>query len=152
MKCTSLAILLTGVLVACNNPSAKNNAAGESKPGSHVDSLLKDVMDGHDAAMGKMSKLSSVQKKVQHVVDSINKLPEKQKMSSVAYRVELDSLSSSLTRAKIGMDKWMDEFNYDTATTGANREAYLESEIKKVANVKDNMSAALQRADSLLKK
>lgn len=141
------------ILFACNNATNNDsNATAHEGPKNHADSLLKDVMDGHDAAMGKMSKLSSAQKRVQQAVDSINKLPEKQKKSAGDYKTELDSLSERLSHARTSMDKWMEEFNYDSATKSSNREAYLESENKKVTTVKDVMIAALQKADSLFKK
>jgi len=153
IKRLSIAILFTIILFACNNSSdSNNNATGKEEPKTHADSLLKDVMDGHDVAMGKMSKLSSAQKKVQQAVDSINKLTEKQKKSIADYKTQLDSLTEKLKYAEFSMNKWMEEFNYDSATKSSNRETYLESENQKISKVKEAMTTALQKADSLFKK
>ena len=153
MKRLSIAILITIILFACNNSSdSNNNTTGKDEPKTHADSLLKDVMDGHDVAMGKMSKLSSARKKVQQAVESINKLPGKQKKSITDYKTQLDSLTEKLKYAEFSMNKWMEEFNYDSATTSSNRETYLESENQKISKVKEAMTTALQKADSLFKK
>ncbi len=153
MKCISIAILFTAILFACNNSSDKStDTTGKEEPKTHADSLLKEVMDGHDIAMGKMSKLSAAQKKVQQSTDSINKLPEKQKKSIADYKTQLDSLTEKLKYVELSMNKWMEEFDYDSATKSSNREIYLDSENKKVANVNKAMITALQKADSLFKK
>ncbi|MEJ0104231.1 MAG: hypothetical protein WDO19_17435 [Bacteroidota bacterium] len=60
--------------IACNDPVNNSNTSKHDEPKTHADSLMKDVMDGHDIAMGKMSKLSAAQKHVQQAIDSINKL------------------------------------------------------------------------------
>ena len=138
--------------IACNDTVNNSNTAKHDEPKTHADSLMKDVMGGHDIAMGKMSKLSAAQKHVQQAIDSINKLPGKLKKSAADYKTQLDSLSEKLKYAEYGMNKWMEEFNYDSATNGSNRAVYLESENQKVSKVKENMLSALQKADSLFKK
>jgi hypothetical protein len=51
------------------------------------------------------------------------------------------------------MDKWMVEFNLDSAKDNqALRIAYLRSELDKVSNVKKAILGSLSKADSLLKK
>lgn len=147
---TAIAILFA----ACNN--AENKSSGHSsphdQPQTHEDSLLKDVMDGHDFTMAKMNRVSAGQKQVQAAIDSINKLSEKLKQNSADYKSQLDSLAEQLKYADYSMNKWMEEFNYDTATKAVNRAVYLESEKKKIAAVKDAMLSSLQKADSLFKK
>lgn len=147
-----LAIILIGTLfTACNNTENKSSSPHD-QPQTHEDSLFKDVMDGHDFAMAKMNRITNVQKKVQSAIDSINKMPEKLKKDATAYRVKLDSLAEQLRYADYSMNKWMEEFNYDTATKSANRGLYLESEKKKIAAVKEAMLSSLRKADSLFKK
>ena len=138
--------------IACNDIVNNSNTAKHDEPKTHADSLMKDVMNGHDIAMGKMSKLSAAQKRVQQAIDSINKLPEKLKKATADYKTQLDNLSEKLKYAEYGMNKWMEEFNYDSATNGSNRTGYLESENQKVSEVKEAMLSALQKADSLFKK
>jgi len=138
--------------IGCNDAVNTNNTSKHDEPKTHADSLMKDVMGGHDIAMGKMSKLSAAQKHVQQAIDSIDKLPGKSKKAAADYKMQLDILSEKLKYAEYGMNKWMDEFNYDSATSGSNRESYLESENQKVSKVKEDMLSALQKADSLFKK
>jgi hypothetical protein len=64
----------------------------------------------------------------------------------------LDTLSVKLKFADSIMNKWMAEFNYDSATTGPNITQYLESENQKISGVKEAIHSALQKSDSLFKK
>lgn len=151
MKLFLMLTLLLSLIAACNN--AENKSTTEhNQPQTHEDSLLKDVMNGHDVAMGKMNRVSALQKKVQAAIDSINKLPGKLKKSTIEYKLQLDSLSQQLKFADNSMNKWMEEFNYDTATISANRAIYLEAEKKKITAVKDTLLAALEKADYFFKK
>jgi hypothetical protein len=142
------------LFAACNNAENKNSdhSGPHDQPQTHEDSLLKDVMDGHDFTMAKMNRVAARQKQVQVAIDSINKMPEKLKQNNAAYKSQLDSLAEQLKYADYSMNKWMEEFNYDTATKAENRAVYLESEKKKIAAVKDAMLSSLQKADSLFKK
>ena len=55
--------------------------------------------------------------------------------------------------ADFAMDKWMVEFNIDSAKGNQElRIAYLRSELDKVSNVKKAILSSLSKADSLLKK
>jgi hypothetical protein len=139
------------LFIACSN-AENNSSATHDKPQTHEDSLFKDVMDGHDFAMAKMNRIPSLQKQVNHTIDSINQLPEKLKKAATGYKEQLDSLSEKLKYADFSMNKWMEEFNYDTATKSTHRAVYLESENKKIAGVKEAMLSALQKADLLFKK
>lgn len=147
-----LGIIAMAILfIACNN--AENKTTGtHDQPQTHEDSLFKDVMDGHDFTMAKMNRISAAQKQVQSAIDSINKIPEKLKKQAAGFKTQLDSLSEKLKYADYSMNKWMEEFNYDSATKGTNRADYLEGEKKKIAAVKDAMQSSLDKADSLFKK
>jgi hypothetical protein len=151
MRIIFISISFVLLTVACNN-AENSKAATHDEPMTHADSLMKDVMHGHDIAMGKMSKLPVAQKHAQQALDSINMLPEKLRNASAGYKTRLDSLVEKLKDAENGMNKWMEEFNYDSATNGVNRTSYLESEYQKVSKVKEFMLSALQQADSLIKK
>ena len=144
------AILLLLTATACNNPGNKNQGGGETTK-NLADSLMDDIDKGHIVGMGKMGKLSTMQNKVQQAIDSINKLPEKAKMAAAGYKSGLDVLLAELRSAEDGMNKWMDEFNMDSAKNNLEqRIQYLQSEKMKVTKVKENMLNALQKADSLL--
>ena len=136
-------------LVGCNNSTSSK----EPVVTSVTDSLFHEVMKGHDAAMGKTNRISSLQKLVQHAIDSLDKLPSKMKQQSETYKFRLDSLSIMLGSANADMDKWMQEFNMDSAKNDQElRAKYLESEKEKIFKVREKMTDALKMADSLLKK
>jgi len=136
-------------LVGCND----STSGKEPVVTSVTDSLFHEVMEGHDAAMGKTNRISSLQKLVQREIDSLDKLPSKMKHGSETYKVRLDSLSVMLGGASADMDKWMQEFNMDSAKNDQElRAKYLESEKEKIFKVREKMTDALKMADSLLKK
>ena len=142
----TIAITMT---VGCNNSSSNKEPAVTSV----TDSLFDEVMKGHDAAMSKTNRISSLQKLVQRAIDSLDKLPSKMKRGAETYKVRLDSLSAMLGGANADMDKWMQEFNMDSANNDQElRAKYLESEKEKIFKVREKMADALKIADSLLKK
>lgn len=155
MKKLILPAILFITLIACNSSENKNSQHehGSDEPKTAKDSLMKDVMDGHDFAMAKMGRLSSTQKLVQQSLDSINKLPAKSRQAAAGYTTQLDSLLKDLQYAENSMNRWMAEFNMDSSVRDpALQLKYLESEKQKIAAVKDNIFTSLKRADSLLKK
>ena len=150
MKYTLVFIIVAIMfLVGCNNSTSSK----EPVVTSVTDSLFDEVMNGHDAAMGKTNRISSLKKLVQREIDSLDKLPSKMKHGSETYKVRLDSLSVMLGGASADMDKWMQEFNMDSAKNDQElRAKYLESEKEKIFKVREKMTDALKMADSLLKK
>jgi hypothetical protein len=150
MKSNLIITSIITLFAACNNAN-NGNSTKHDQPKTHEDSLLKDVMNGHDLAMGKMDKLSAAEKQVHNALDSISKLSEKSKKAAADYKIQLNALSENLKYADSIMNKWMSEFNYDSATTGPNISVYLESENQKIIKVKEAMLSALQKTDSLLK-
>jgi len=145
-----LVLLVVVVITACNNAANNNNAP---KAKTQTDSLMDQVMEGHNVAMAKISKLHQTKNQIQQVLDSIAKLPTDAQKNLLRYKALLDSVSNRLTRADEAMDKWMNEFNMDSAANDVEkRSKYLESEKVKVSNVKDEIINSLQNADSLIKK
>jgi hypothetical protein len=141
--------MITILSASCNNAADNKETATKT----HTDSLMDEVMEGHDEAMGKTNRISSAQKLVQQSLDSIDKLASKQRQASATYKTQLDSLSAKLKVSEAGMDKWMEEFNMDSAKNDVElRTRYLASEKEKVFAIKDQMVSALKEADSLLKK
>jgi uncharacterized protein YdcH (DUF465 family) len=144
-----LVLLIIVALIACNN------AANDStpKPKTQIDSLMDEVMEGHNAAMAKISKLHQTKSQIQQILDSISKLPANPQKNSVRYKTLLDSAFKRLTRADEAMDKWMNEFNMDSAANDFEKRIdYLQSEKIRVSTVKDEIINSLQNADSLIKK
>jgi hypothetical protein len=145
----SLTLVFLLFLIICCNNSASNNQTTKTR----ADSLMDEVMEGHNKGMAKVSRLNEAKNKIQHVIDSISKLPADLPKSSVQYRMQLDSVFNMLTFANYAMDKWMNEFNMDSLNNNKKeRVKYLESERSKISNVNEVMIRSLKNADSLLNK
>ena len=143
-----LILLIIVVITACNNVADDSAPKGKTQ----TDSLMDEVMEGHNVAMGKISKLHQTKSQIQQVLDSISKLPANAQKTSAHYKTLLDSAFKRLTRADEAMDKWMNEFNMDSAANDVEkRSKYLESEKIKVSDVRDEIINSLQSADSLIR-
>lgn len=143
ISCTILAIFF-----ACKSePEDRKN--GFSEPViSREDSLMKEVMEGHDVGMAKMSKIYKCKKKAMATIDSLMLAPSAQKdLEKVSvYRGLLDQL----TDADITMMQWMDNFKRDSAVGNPEKRIqYLEQEKLKVTMVKQKIINSLALADSL---
>jgi hypothetical protein len=102
--------------------------------------------------MGKMGKVRAAQKEAKRLLDSLGTLPAKAQAGAVELKVKLQGLINELDYADFSMDKWMTEFNMDSATNDLQeRIRYLTDEKMKVGKVKQAILTSLQKADSLLK-
>src|SRR5258706_1978495 len=146
--------ILLFILVACNN-AGKENTENERKtetPQTLADSLMADVMHGHDVGMSKMGKIGRMEKNIGEILDSIARLPAKTKAATEPYKVKMESLLQELKSAKAEMEKWMDEFNMDSAVNNMEqRIKYLSEEKLKVSKVREDILSSLQKADSMIK-
>lgn len=149
----TIAVMAVLAFMACNNEKKEDqNGQGKNEPKSQADSLMADVMDGHDVGMAKYGKLKAMEKKVKASMDSISALPAKAKEALAPYKAQLDSASADLNNAIAAMDKWMEEFNMDSAQDDMEKRIrYLLDEKMKVGKVKDAILNSLGKADSLLK-
>ncbi len=141
--------------VACNNDKNHEGHSGHKKnpQQNRADSLMAEVMDGHDAVMPKMGKVRGAQKEAQRLIDSIAALPAKAQAEAASLKAKLEELVKDLGYADFAMDKWMTEFDMDSAKDNEEqRIRYLENEKMKVGKVKDAILNSLSKADSLLKK
>lgn len=146
--------LLGCIAIACNNSDKKSDGHNHSgdEPKTLADSLMKDIDDGHMIGMSKIGRLHNTRKGVQAVIDSISKLPAKAQQSATQYVSQLKAVISDLDYADFAMDKWMTEFEMDSAVNNMEqRIKYLGDEKLKVEKVKEAMLSSLQKADSLLK-
>jgi hypothetical protein len=145
-----LVFALVVTIAACNNATNSNST---TKGKTQTDSLMDDVMQGHNVAMAKISKLHETRNQILQAMDSISNLPANAQKNSAHYKTLLDSAFNRLTRADDAMEKWMSEFNMDSSSNDAHeRVKYLESEKDKVSAVKDEIINSLQNADSLIKR
>jgi hypothetical protein len=151
-KSFALFVLAFVFVVSCNN--SENKKTGKSSDSkSPVDSLEKKLDEVHGAGMSKMGKLSRFQTQVEHLIDSIGKLSDKAKTTSAGYKTNLEALLNELKSAQDGMNKWMNEFNYDSAQNNSDvRVRYFESEKIKVTKMTEDMQSVIKKADSLLNK
>ena len=134
MKKNILSFIIVIIAIACNNADKKQEGSSDhttKAPKTQADSLMNDVMDGHD---------------------SIAKLPVKAKYAAAPLKAKLDSLVADLSYAEKAMNKWMDEFNMDSAVNNIDKRIqYLAEEKLKIGKVKIAILRSLQKADSLLK-
>lgn len=137
------------LLTACNNNAPNQQAEVEGKS-ALSDSLFDAVMESHDVAMPKMFKLERLQKEAKAKSDSLNKLPAALKKENATTKAGLDSLVKDLEYADFAMNKWMQEFKYDSLKNNEpERIKYLQSEKVKVDKVKDAVLGSLQKAEAL---
>ena len=142
------------VIASCNNKKKKDPGGvlgnNEKVSGSPADSLMEAVMDGHNIAMAKYGRLKAMQNEVKRRIDSIGQLPSKIRQASATLENKLLELDHELNSARESMDKWMEEFNMDSAVNNAaQRIKYLTEEKIKVGKVKEAVLSSLQKADSV---
>ena len=144
----SLCVLF--LMLSCSNQSNDNRKDGYTEVlKSHQDSLLQEVLNGHDYGMARMGKISKYQTRIQASLDSLNKLPAK-KMSTF-YKQQLTDLKEKLESATMGMNHWMEEFKMDSfSNLPDERLHYLENEKIKIGDVKNAIRESLFLGDSLL--
>ena len=106
---------------------------------------MKDIDDGHIVGMSKMGKLHNTKKEVQRIIDSIGKLPAKAQAAVAPYVDQLKENIKELEYADFAMEKWMTEFEMDSAIDN------LEQRIKYLTDEKMKVGKSMQKADSLLK-
>jgi hypothetical protein len=148
----SLVSFLIICITACNDAANEHKGHGkDDEPKTQADSLMNDVMDGHNIGMAKMGKLTRAEQTTRRLLDSIAKLPAKARQAAEPIKTKLDSLQKELSYAEFAMNKWMEEFNMDSAVKNVKeRINYLESEKLKVTKVKEAILSSLQKADSLI--
>jgi hypothetical protein len=154
MKKIFIPILACFILIACNNEKkdAGHDHHKKGIPKTQEDSLMADVMDGHDVGMAKYGRLGALEKKIKTSLDSIAKLPAKDQQAAAPIKAKLDSLGKDISYAIFAMDKWMEEFDMDSAKADlSQRIKYLTDEKMKVGKVKEAILTSLQKADSVFK-
>jgi hypothetical protein len=146
-----LSALFSVAIIACNNTDKKGGENKDTRQ-AQADSLASEVLEGHDVAMPKSMKIPDLQKETKRLIDSVSKLPAKAREAAAPYKVKLESLLKDLGDADLAMNKWMEEFEYDSAKDNLEKRIkYLADEKIKVGKVKEAVLGSLQKADSLLK-
>lgn len=141
-----LPLAFVAVMAACNNPETTTETTEETEKLSASDSLLKEVIKGHDVAMPKMFKLERLQKELSAKIDSLKK------SSGDKTKIDLlEDVVKKLNSADAEMHSWMDGFSYDTLKDNEQqRLIYLKGQLESVNKMKDNVLNSLAYADSVL--
>lgn len=144
------------MIISCGEGDKKHDHSGHNTdaPKTPADSLYNQVMAGHDEVMPKMGKIRGAQKEAQRLIDSIAQLPDKAQTAAASLKAKLEELVKDLNYADFAMDKWMTDFNLDSANNNdiEKRIKYLTDEKMKVDKVKEAILNSLAKADSLLRK
>lgn len=142
--------IIVALLIACNNSS---NTKEKSADEIIADSLDKQIDQLHGSAMGRVMQMKDAQKKVEAALDSISKLSANLQTAAGLYKHQLDSLLSRMKYADFAMEKWMEEYKFDSMKNDVQKRIqYLQSENIKIAKVKQAIVSSLQKADSLLQR
>lgn len=151
MKKTAFFLLAAALgMAACKN---QDKPLGNAVVKTKADTLLDEVNDGHNIGMARMGRLDRTRREAGRLLDSLGTLPAKARAAATPYRTRLENLRKELDYASFAMDKWMDEFKWDSSFASTNAKvSYLETEKEKVTKVKEAILGGLQKADSLLKR
>ena len=85
--------------------SCGNDGGQITRSKTQLDSLLDDVLEGHNIGMAKLGKLTRAEQTTKRLLDSIAKLPEKARKAAEPLKVKLDSLKNDLSYAEFAMQK-----------------------------------------------
>lgn len=142
-------LTIVALSIGCND---KSNNSGKKELTATADSLYKVVLKGHDEGMVGWMKIEDVKTKVQHLLDSINKLPQQAQAGAATLKENLSNSATELQTAYSSMEKWMEEMNLDSASNNVElRIKYLTDEAAKVSVMKEAINNSLKKAESLLK-
>lgn len=150
----SFCVVFVFLISACQDSRSSSDhdhtgGLADHQPKTAEDSLYRQVMDAHDEVMPKMGKVRGAQQRAQQRLDS---LASQARSGNKAYRQQLEQLINDLNYADFAMDKWMVEFNIDSAKDNkALRMQYLKDELEKVNKVKAAILGSLAGADSLMR-
>lgn len=150
MKPAFLALFIF-LLTSCGQNNQNPEAAADGGPITRADSLLQEVIDGHDVAMPKMKKLERLIKEGKTALDSLNTLPHSEQAKNGALKQELEATVALLTQADKAMHDWMNGFKYDSLQNNEPlRIQYLEDQKEKVTIMKDAVLGSIEKAEAVL--
>ena len=146
---TILLVSLVLLMTACGSEQGKTVRSGEEKL---VDSLEMDVNKGHNLGMAKMGKLTRYQQYTRQLRDSITALAPAAQSTIAGYGRQLDTLQNQLDSAETVMNRWMDEYSFDSLKNNPQlRAAYLNTEKIKIEGMVGLILTTISKGDSLLK-
>jgi len=130
------------IAAGCQQKSGEHHHQ-DTEENSPNQALYDEVMNIHDEVMPKMEDLYKAKVALKSKITNSPALPESEKQKINTTLAELDSASES-------MMVWMRQFNPPPDSVGVDKaKAYLEKELEKVKEVKENIQQALQKAGSV---
>jgi|GEM_PF-566003 len=143
--------LATVLLMACGNNAQQADADTGDGPKTKADSLLQEVIDGHDVAMPKMKKLERLMKESSSAIDSLGKLPAAAQKQNSELKASLEAVFNDLSNADKAMHEWMNGFKYDSLQNNEpERVKYLEDQKTKVNQMKEAVLNSISKAEGVL--
>ncbi len=142
----TLALLVFSItmLGACQKKQADDESLGTPAESEKVTALRNDVIAVHDEVMPLMSTIYTLKNSLK---ENLNTRPE----LSAVHKKQIEETIASLDSADRGMRVWMREFS-KLETSGMPEDeaiAALESEMKKITKVKDDMLSSVDKAAEL---
>ena len=141
-------LILTSFIIAvgCQQKSGETHDDHETSEGvgnSDNQALYNEVMQIHDEVMPKMDELYKAKVALNTRIANTPNMAEKEKK-------EINDMIALLDSAGEGMMVWMRQFNPMPDSLGEEKaKEYLENELKKVNEVKEDILQALQKAEGV---
>lgn len=133
---------------ACGDGENTTDATNDG-PKTQADSLLQEVIDGHDVAMPKMKKLERLARESKAAIDSLTALPAAKQNDSLKTR--LQTIHTDLLGAEQKMNEWMNGFKYDSLKDDETaRVKYLQDQKTSVIIMKDAVLGSIEKAEAVL--
>jgi hypothetical protein len=148
--CGALCCLV--VMGSCNQ-SGHDSASQIGPDNTAADSLYKQVLALHDAAMPKMGTLIGYKKMAQQKVDSLVAVLKKTPNAAVAtLKAQYENLADQLATAEKSMNEWMDDFDPDPKySTADSITQYFKVQKDLAQQMKNQVFAAIDSAAPKLK-
>ncbi|MFT3748940.1 MAG: hypothetical protein QM768_11510 [Agriterribacter sp.] len=139
------------LMAACACGNANNNQPADehnnaSIPKTASDSLYKSVMDGHDVSMKKMGEIVRLKALISQQKDSIAKF----KTKDLQYIAAFDTAFNNLVYAEELMNKWMQDFNPDSAGNSEDEKlVFFRKEKEKIDTVNARINNSIEAAKKI---
>lgn len=141
MKVSIFLLLMTGLVIACNNKPATTE---DTENTSGVAGIEAEVLRIHDEVMPKMTD-------IQHLASQLRERKTTAPKDDSGNPIWPDGLDNNLTRLKQAesvMVDWMKQYSDQRAkVTEPNAEAFYKAELEKIKQVREFMLKALDEAN-----
>lgn len=142
MKNLFVVLIFSIALVSCSGKSESQEQASNPEQQNPTDLLKTEVNQVHDEVMPKMGDLYKLKKRLQEMDTTTGTPPEK--------KAEIPATIQQLDSAYNGMMHWMHQYKPEQYESDDQElRKYLESEMTKIRQVRDDMLSALEKARSV---